>query len=91
MRYPVVHNRVLAAPVYGGPKKPASAPALENPELGKAAVELGEARAFVTRILGERPAITGILGAEKARLAVLQAMDCLRHAEDKYKALGGAL
>lgn len=93
MRYPVVHKRALGCgAVYGPPEtRPASAQDFEDPELGKARKELAEARAFSMRVLGERAALSGILGEEKAKLAVLQAMDGLRNAEQKLTALGGLL
>lgn len=93
MRYPVVHRQALGcAQVYGAPQtKPASAQDFENPEIGKARRELSDAKAFVERLLIEKPALAGILGDEKAKLAVLQAMDGLRHAEDRLKVLGGRL
>lgn len=90
MRYPVVHRQALGcAQVYGPPQtKQASA---EDFEVGKARRELSDAKAFVERLLNEKPALAGILGDEKAKLAVLQAMDGLRHAEDRLKVLGGRL
>lgn len=59
--------------------------------LGAAEVELMRARNFVGRLLEERPALSGILGEEKAKLAVQQAMDNLRHAENQVRSLGGRL
>lgn len=93
MRYPVVHKRALGCgAIYGPPRtQPASVRSAENPELGKARQELEEARAFSMRVLGERSALSGMLGEGKAKLAVLQAMDGLRNAEQKLTALGGLL
>jgi hypothetical protein len=93
MRYPIVHKQALGCgQVYGSPvTKQASAEDFRNQELGKALKGLEEARGFVERVLTEKPALSGILGAEKAQLAVLQAMDSLRHAEGRVKALGGKL
>lgn len=88
MRYPLVHNRALGCgQTYGPPEtKQASA---EDFALAGAKKELEESRAFVGRLLKEKPALVGILGDEKANLAVLQAMDDLGRAEGRVRALGG--
>ena len=98
MRYPVVHNKALGCGGMIGPPVTRQAEATQEFEekepdgrLGAAEVELMRARNFVGRLLQERAALSGILGEEKAKLAVQQAMDNLRHAENQVRTLGGKL
>jgi hypothetical protein len=104
MRYPIVHNQALGC---GGMIRPAGPAVTRQAsatqdfesagkekrelELGKALEELQASRDFVGRILSETQALSGALGDEKAKLAVLQAMDHLRHAENRVRTLGGSL
>lgn len=92
MNYPVIHKQALGnGLIYGPPAQETRQASVEDLGIGRAMKDLEESRDFVGRVLSEKAALAGILGEEKASLAVMQAMDGLRRAEDRFKALGGRL